>query len=163
MGVNDVEPGDPEPGPRSSSAHPAYRSPRLLAFLAMIAAGGAAGTSLRAVIEQAFAVGVGGWPWATLSINVSGAFVLGFLLEALACYGADSGWRRSLRLTAGTGLLGGYTTYSTFAVEVTQLLDHASYLTGLAYAVTSLALGPAAAAAGYLAADKVLAAAGGER
>jgi CrcB protein len=94
-------------------------------------------------------------PWTTLTINVAGSLLLGALLEALARTGADEGWRRSARLTLGTGVLGGFTTYSTFAVETVQRLTPAAHFVGLAYAVASVVLGASAAAIGYLLARRI--------
>ena len=119
------------------------------ALLPLIVLGGSLGTCGRALQEGAFPPSPGGWPWATFGANLAGALLLGLLLEALARTGPDTGWRRRARLTVGTGLLGGYTTYSTFAVEVSQLSREAPYLLGAAYAVTSVLLGLAAAAAGF--------------
>lgn len=121
------------------SARP-YRSPRLIA---LVFVGGTVGTAARAALEEAY--GGGGWPWATLGINVSGAFVLGWLLEILARREARVGASPAPRLLLGTGVLGGYTTYSTFAVETLQL----SLLPALLYAVLTIILGLAAAAVGF--------------
>ncbi len=126
-------------------SRPAHRDP---AVLALIAAGGAAGTAVRAVLERAVPAHPGQWPWTTFSINLTGAFILGLLLELLVRSGPDSGWRRRVRLSVGTGVLGGYTTYSTFAVEVGHLATGPLPLLGPMYAVTSVVLGVLAAAAG---------------
>ncbi|MGV1007160.1 MAG: fluoride efflux transporter FluC [Dermatophilaceae bacterium] len=158
MGVNDEQPPTAELAPRASAGRPAYRN---VGVLALIAGGGAAGTAVRAVIEEAVPPGPGGWPWATFGINVTGALLLGLLLQLLVRTGADSGWRRNVRLTAGTGFLGGYTTYSTFAVEVSQLVQHGTWAVGVGYAVSSSLLGAAAAAAGYALAGRVVGRAAG--
>lgn len=110
--------------------------------LAWVFAGGIVGTGLRYVLEEAFApTGPTAWPWATFGINLAGAFVLGGLLEGLALFGDDSGWRRRMRLFAGTGLCGAFTTYSTFALETSLLSHHGATPTAVAYAVTSVMLG----------------------
>ena len=83
--------------------------------------GGTVGTALRDRIETVFATPAGGLPWATFAINVSGAFLLGVLLEVLALVAPEGDRRRALQLTFGTGLLGGYTTYSTFVLEIVNL------------------------------------------
>jgi CrcB protein len=102
------------------------------------------GTALRAVTEAALPTA--GLPVATFGINVLGSFLLGALLEALRHRGTDTGARRLLRLGLGTGLLGGFTTYSTFAVETVALPP----ALGAGYLVSSLVLGAAAALAGIL-------------
>ncbi len=78
---------------------------------ALVVLGGAAGTGLRYLLTTLIP------PWAqvpvaTLVINVVGAFVLGALLELLADRIIDAGWSPRIRLTIGTGGLGGFTTYS---------------------------------------------------
>ena len=132
------------------------RLPVRPAWLGVILLGGTAGTALRAWIEGAFAPPIGEWPWATFGINLSGALLLGTLLELLAATGPDRGWRRGVRLGVGTGLLGGYTTYSTFSVETLQLLHAGAWLLGLGYAISSVLLGLVAAFLGGRAARRVL-------
>lgn len=117
-------------------------------WLAAIFAGGAVGTALRDALESALPAAANGWPWATFWINLTGAVVLGGLLEGLAISGPDRGWRRGLRLGVGTGLLGGYTTYSTFAVETLRLLQGGSWPLAGGYALGSVVLGVAGAFAG---------------
>lgn len=116
-------------------------------WLALILAGGMVGTAVRAALETACAP-ASGFPWATFCINVSGAFALGALLEALAATGPDQGWRRAVRLGVGTGLLGGYTTYSTFAVETMELIQEGAWAAGLGYAMGSVVAGFVAAVLG---------------
>ena len=118
------------------------------AWLGVILLGGTAGTAGRAWLESSFAPVAGQWPWTTFWINLAGAFLLGALLEGLAISGRDHGWRRGLRLGLGTGMLGGFTTYSTFAVESFGLIGSASWLVGLGYSVGSVLLGVAAAFVG---------------
>jgi CrcB protein len=93
------------------------------AALAQIAVGGLFGAAARDAIEQALPTRTGTFPLATFAINLSGALLLGALLEGLVRAGDDSGRRRDLRLFAGTGFLGAFTTYSTFSIE-TDLLVH---------------------------------------
>ena len=115
---------------------------------AVVFAGGVAGTAVRAALETALPAQPGGWPWATFVINLTGAFLLGLLLETLARRGPDEGARQLLRLGLGTGVMGGYTTYSTFAVETVRLLGAGAVLSGLGYALGTVLLGLAAALAG---------------
>ncbi|MFC4244073.1 fluoride efflux transporter FluC [Gryllotalpicola reticulitermitis] len=115
--------------------------PVLLVFI-----GGCLGTYAR------YAVELFGTPWGlplpTLGVNLVGAFLLGVLLEGLLRRGPDVGWRQRLRLLLGPGFMGGFTTYSTFAVETVLLTGQGRYVTGFGYAVVSLICGVAAAAAG---------------
>lgn len=114
------------------------------ASAALVLIGGMTGTAARAGLESAFPTPAEGWPWTTFWINISGSLVLGVLLEMLAA-GEDEGWRRHLRLGVGTGLLGGYTTYSTFSVETITLLQGGQWFSGIGYALASVGIGIAAA------------------
>ncbi|MBF4629445.1 fluoride efflux transporter FluC [Curtobacterium flaccumfaciens] len=109
-------------------------------FIALVALGGAIGTTVRALLAAAFPAH-DGISWAILAINVVGAFCLGFLLDALARRGADVGRRRAVRLFVGTGVLGGFTTYSTLADDTAQLLDLGRWTAGTGYALLSVVLG----------------------
>ena len=128
------------PGPSGSA--PAVR------WVPLIVVGGAVGTAARAALEQAFPASPAGVPWVTLIINVAGSFLLGVLLDALARTGPDEGRRRAVRLTLGTGVLGGFTTYSTFMLETVDRLRDGHAALAVAYLVGSIALGLAAAGAG---------------
>ena len=87
----------------------------------LVAAGGAVGSVLRWGVTHVVATG-SGWPWATLGCNVLGAFLLGLLLEALTRPGDETPRAHSTRLVLGTGLLGGFTTYSAFAQDLWEQL-----------------------------------------
>jgi CrcB protein len=87
-------------------------------------------------------------PLVTLMINVVGAFALGVLLEALTHSRIDDGRQKVIRLAVGTGLLGGFTTYSTLAVDTVLLLRSGASLAALGYAGGTVLLGVLAAAAG---------------
>ena len=67
------------------------------------------------------------------------------LLESLVLTGTDSGWRRTVRLMCGTGILGGYTTYSTFVLETINLDRNGGRLMAFGYLTASLVLGFVAA------------------
>jgi CrcB protein len=118
------------------------------AALVSVLCGGALGAASRYALSQAWPTPTGGFPVATMSINLSGSFILGLLLEALVRLGGDSGWRRSVRLFAGTGFCGAFTTYSTLAVETVQLGRHGAWGTGALYLAVSVAGGIVAATAG---------------
>jgi CrcB protein len=112
----------------------------------LILIGGMAGTVVRASLEAAAPAALGGWPWTTFWINLVGSALLAVLVESLAAHD-DSGWRRSVRLGVGTGVLGGFTTYSTFSVETVSLLTQGHGVLAVTYALTSPLLGIAAAVA----------------
>jgi len=115
----------------------------------LVGIGGALGTISRFLLSAAIPW-VAGVPLGTLLINVSGALVLGWLMSALAARGPDSGRRARSRLFFGTGVLGGYTTYSALAVDSFEAIATGSVVIGIAFAVGSVALGVACAAAGML-------------
>lgn len=128
-------------------APPPHRDWRLVG---MVAAGGAIGSALRYLLALALPTPAHGWPWATFAVNMVGAFALGWLLEGLAARGPEGTRQRNLRLVLGTGVLGGFTTYSSFALELERLLaaDHGGIALG--YAIGTLALGMLAAFAGVV-------------
>ncbi|GGC99055.1 hypothetical protein GCM10011512_27460 [Tersicoccus solisilvae] len=119
-------------------------------WVLLVAFGGAIGTALREALVLAFPAPAHGFPLTVFGINVAGAFVLGWLLESLARQGRDEGGRRAARLGLGTGVLGGFTTYSALALDTAQLLGPALG-TGLLYLTGSVLVGTAAAWAGVVA------------
>ena len=143
--------------PRPRPAHPSLRGRLSPALLLAVAAGGTLGTLVRATVAATLTAAgppVGAdWPWATLAVNITGSALLGALVQALALRGPDEGRRRLLRLGLGTGLLGGYTTYSSFAVETATLGSGGHLALAATYDAVSLAVGYLAAALGFLIAD----------
>lgn len=127
--------------------------------LALLVLGGGLGTSLRYLLEEAFGPAAGQVPWVTFAINVAGSFALGVVLTALAARPPGRA-HRTLRLCVGTGLIGGFTTYSTFILEVDGLLGGGQVWSGLAYALGSVLAGVAAATAGVLAGQRLSSRAG---
>jgi fluoride exporter len=103
----------------------------------LVACGGAVGTVARYGVGLAVPA-PGGWPLATLLINLGGAFILGLLLEALRRRGADVGGRRSVRLLMGAGFLGAFTTYSTLALDAAALAVNGRISSAAWYMVVSL-------------------------
>lgn len=120
----------------------------------MVGLGGAIGTGAREAISLAIPP-IGGVPVAILGINVVGAFLLGLLLESLLRRGPDAGRRRDLRLFLGTGVLGGFTTYSALAADSSVLLIEGSDLVGVLYAVGSVVLGALASWGGIVLARRI--------
>lgn len=133
--------------PASASAH-RLTGVRLLGLAGLVAVGGGIGTLARWLLESAFAPDPGGWPWTTFWINVAGSLVLGVLLEWLVRGGPDRGPRRAVRLGVGTGLIGGFTTYSTFVLETVSLAQDGHPVVGVTYALVSVVLGVVAAGVG---------------
>lgn len=122
--------------------------------MALVFLGAALGVSAREALVLAFPAGHG-VPWAVLGINVTGSFALGLLLDALARGGPDRGRRRAARLGLGTGLIGGYTTYSALAADAAGLIGAGSPGPGLAYALATLLAGGVATWLGMAAATLV--------
>ncbi|QTE30827.1 fluoride efflux transporter FluC [Pengzhenrongella sicca] len=106
-------------------------------LVALVAAGGAVGTSARYGLALALPHD-GGWPVATFVANLFGAFLLGALLEALLRRGAESVGGRRARLGLGTGVLGGFTTFSSLALETDRLVAGGAAVTGVTYALATV-------------------------
>ncbi|MEJ2187684.1 MAG: fluoride efflux transporter CrcB [Gemmatimonadota bacterium] len=126
-------------------------------ILLYIAVGGAMGAVAR--------YGLGGWvqartgssfPWGTLVVNVLGALLIGFGLRYLEAVRLSS----EVRALVLVGLLGAFTTFSTFSYETVALLEDGEWLRAGAYAFGSLVLGLLAVGAGLTAASYVLQARG---
>ena len=118
--------------------------------LVAVGLGGAAGTLARAGLEATWPHDATHLPAATLTVNLLGALLLGALTGFLAAAGPDEGGRRLVRLAAGTGLMGGLTTHSTYILEVAGLFRHGRAALAAAYLLGSLAAGVAAAASGLV-------------
>lgn len=110
----------------------------------LVALGGAAGASLRYAVYRAAQELGWGSPWATLGVNLVGSFCLGWLLA--------SGPVEERRLLWGTGVLGGFTTFSTFSHDAWGLARAGSPGLALAYALVSVLGGVAGVHLGRLAA-----------
>ena len=127
----------PEPA-REPVTHggPAYLRPP---NLALVFAGGTAGVLAREALVIVLP-DIEGLPIAVLVANVAGALLLGVLLTALAA-GEETSARRTLRLLFGTGLLGGFTTYSALAQAVALLTIDGSAGLAIAYGLGTVVLG----------------------
>lgn len=111
-----------------------------------VAAGGAAGAVARYLSMVALAALVGsGFPWGTLFVNVLGSLVMGILAElgALA-------WQPSpeLKVLLTVGVLGGFTTFSTFSLDVALLIERHDWAVAFAYIAGSVILSVGALFAG---------------
>jgi CrcB protein len=105
--------------------------------LAAIALGGVAGAEARYGISEALPSRDTQFPWATLITNVSGCLLIGVLMGVLL---AQARPHRLARPFLSVGLLGGYTTFSTFAVEAERLVRAQRPLEALGYVLASLVL-----------------------
>lgn len=117
---------------------PAQRAERQGRVLAAVAAGGALGATARYGLALLWPAASAGFPWATFWTNVAGCALIGVLMALIS-----EGGRRSphplLRPFAGTGVLGGFTTFSTYAVDFSRLLDAGRAGLALAYAGLTVA------------------------
>lgn len=130
-----------------SEPRPPHRDLRLVG---PVAAGGAVGSMLRYGVGLVLPHESGDWPWSTFVVNMVGAFLLGWLLETVARRGPETMRLRRVRLFAGTGVLGGFTTYSSLALDISQLTDDGAWHVAVSYAGATLLLGTVAALLGVL-------------
>lgn len=141
MGVRSGFPGMTEPTDPDVDLHVPEQRRGLLRgpwrVLFAVAIGGALGTALRYGASLIWPAAAGGFPWTTLWVNVTGCAVIGVFMVVISDVWAA---HRLVRPFFGTGVLGGFTTFSTYAVDIQRLVDADRVRTGLAYlAVTPLA------------------------
>ena len=122
------------------------------AVLGAISAGGALGALARYGLAAAWPHRPGRFPWATFVTNVSGCLLIGVLMVLVTEVWSA---HRLLRPFLGVGVLGGYTTYSSFAVEVVNLVDDGAPVLAAGYVLVSVVGGVAAVALGVLTAGRV--------
>ncbi len=108
--------------------------------LGLIGLGGAVGSLLRYLLSQAIP-SPGGLPIGILIINIVGAFLLGAFVGYLAVRGTRDLREQRLRLLVATGLMGGFTTYSSFADDSALLLDQGRLTATVLYMAATLILG----------------------
>ncbi|MFC7490187.1 MULTISPECIES: fluoride efflux transporter FluC [unclassified Knoellia] len=102
--------------------------------LALVAAGGALGAIGRYAVGTAVPHPAGGWPWATSAVNVSASLLIG-VLAGWAYWRHAADWVRPLLMS---GFLGGFSTYSAFAVDTVGLVEAGSGGLAVAYVVVTL-------------------------
>jgi CrcB protein len=111
-----------------------------------VALGGALGASARYGVDRAIEARSSAlFPWSTFAINISGCFVIGLISALLVDRHHLPAW---LRVGLVVGVVGGYTTFSTFAQEALDLGEVRHVATAAAYVTASVALGIAAVYAG---------------
>jgi fluoride exporter len=119
--------------------------PREWDLLLAISVGGVLGALGRYGVSVALPHATGGFPWSTLLINVTGSALIGVLMVVVLDLTSP---HRLLRPLLGVGVLGGYTTYSTFAVDAQRLVLAHEPLLALAYVVATVVVCAAAVWAG---------------
>ncbi|MFN3353443.1 MAG: fluoride efflux transporter CrcB [Brevundimonas sp.] len=126
--------------------------------LLLVASGGALGASLRygaSVLAGRLAPGAA-WPWGTFAVNVLGGALMGVLVGWLA---ARSAGDEGLRLFLAVGVLGGFTTFSAFSLEVVAMLERRDWTMAAGYVAASVLLSVAALLAGLVMARRLFGAA----
>lgn len=104
--------------------------------------GGAIGAGARHLVGQAMLARLGpGFPWWTLTINITGSLLMGLLIGVLA---RSSDSAETARLFIGVGVLGGFTTFSSFSMEFWMLFERGQNAQAAAYVLAS-AIGAVAA------------------
>jgi CrcB protein len=115
-------------------------------LIGWIAAGGAVGAVARYVVMVGVARLWGSaFPWGTLTVNVVGSFILGALVEILALVWSPGEGVRALLVV---GMLGAFTTFSTFSLDVVTLYERGALAAAAAYIIASVVLSVAALFAG---------------
>ena len=110
----------------------------MISTIAAIAAGGATGAVLRhGVNVLTFKITGDGFPWGTLGVNVIGSFVMGALIVVFAHL-----WQppQEIKALLVTGLLGAFTTFSTFSLDVATLYERGALIEAGGYILASVVL-----------------------
>jgi fluoride exporter len=103
--------------------------------LLLVMAGGAVGSAARYLTGRAMGAWLGpDYPWGTLTVNLAGGFLMGLLVGILARNNAGESWR----LLLGVGALGGFTTFSAFALDVVVLAERGAMASAALYAIASV-------------------------
>jgi CrcB protein len=106
--------------------------------IAAIFVGGMIGAVVRAALSEAWAVDPGTWPWATFTVNVFGALLLGYFVTRMQERLSVSAYGRPF---VGTGLCGALTTFSAMQLELFDMVELGHYALAASYASASLAAG----------------------
>lgn len=108
--------------------------------------GGAAGSALRYAVGLILPGINAGFPWATLAVNLLGSFAIGWVAASVQ----QGQLGETARLLLAVGLLGGFTTFSSFSLETLLLLQQGRWLASLFYVSASLLLGLLATLAAFV-------------
>lgn len=113
----------------------------------LVMIGGALGALARYQFGRAsFHLWGGDWPWGTLGVNIVGGLLMGLLAGWLTRFGTGGG--EQLRLLLGVGILGGFTTFSSFSLETMLMIEGGQWGGAALYALLSVALSVIALFAG---------------
>ncbi len=99
------------------------------------------------------AFGSGGWPWGTFAVNLVGGLLIGLVTGWIAL--KSQGTSEAVRLFAVVGVLGGFTTFSAFSLELVQMLERREMATAAGYALASVFLSVVAVFVGLIIMRKV--------
>jgi CrcB protein len=120
----------------------------------LICFGGAVGTGARYLLSEWAATALGtAFPWGTFLVNSIGSFLLAIIVYAAVESQAIS---PTMRLALGTGVMGGFTTYSTFSLETMRYVDGGAWGLAAIYVATTVTICLAACFAGWAAARALL-------
>lgn len=115
--------------------------------LLLVMAGGAIGSGARYLFGRATLAALGPtYPWGTLGVNLLGGLAMGLLVGTLA----RTDFGEPTRLLVGVGVLGGFTTFSAFSLDVATMIEHGALASAAGYALASV-VGSVAALFGGLA------------
>jgi fluoride exporter len=107
-------------------------------LLILATLGGAIGSGARHLVNISLTRALGpAFPWATLTVNVVGSFLMGFLVDMIM---RRFGGSPEMRTFLATGILGGFTTFSAFSLDISTLLARDEILTALIYILASVAI-----------------------
>jgi CrcB protein len=124
-------------------------------LLLLASAGGAIGAGARHLVNVGMGRMLGtAFPWGTLTVNIVGSFLMGLLIEYFLLRGISSSETRTF---LATGILGGFTTFSAFSLDVAVLMDRKEHAAAALYMAGSVGISILMLYAGFALARQVLA------
>jgi fluoride exporter len=132
---------DAEPGAEAPGGDPSRRrrgGGGQLAIVVAVGIGGVFGAVARYAVSLALPTTTGSFPWSTFVVNVSGSVALGLLLVMVA---ERLSRGRMTRAVVGTGVIGAYTTFSTFEIDAVNLIRAGRPATAAVYVIASVVAG----------------------
>lgn len=120
----------------------------MLKMMLAVAVGGALGSVARFIfVAQASRLLGAGFPWGTLGVNVAGSLLMGM---AAAWFSARAPLAPEIQAFASIGVLGGFTTFSAFSLDLMQLYERGQLVLAMVYGAASFGLSLGALVAGLL-------------